>query len=247
MARIHDAPCHYNRRNSRQNLHIWLNFMCFFRFWLCCMLPLGWNFGFNIIALHPWFVTSYNLFKQIWIIVERHQHILTNATAVFAQNLAILEQSSLSHISCLKHPQKLLSMSRTICQNHQQPLYNSDSTIIQNYFLYFNVFIGCWCARAVTSQLTSSLTSSRPSLNRLRYNRTCVLLIVDSPNVTVNISNVLAHIISFFTQNLIEFLWSIFETNLFICQKQTDNPKWLILSTYMIEMCSKHFEKFTKF
>ena len=57
----------------------------------------------------------------------------------------------------------------------------------------------------------SSLTSSRPSLNRLYHNWTCVLLIVDSPNVTVNVTNVLAYFISFFTQNLIHFtLWSIF-------------------------------------
>ena len=36
----------------------------------------------------------------------------------------------------------------------------------------------------------SSLKSSRPSLNRLYYNWTCVVLIVDSPNATVNISNI---------------------------------------------------------
>ena len=27
-------------------------------------------------------------------------------------------------------------------------------------------------------------------------------------------------------------------TNLFSCQKQTDNPKWLILSTYITDMCT---------
>ena len=51
----------------------------------------------------------------------------------------------------------------------------------------------------------SILTSSRPSLNRLYHNWTYVLLIVDSPKGTVNISHVLAHFISIFTQN-----WSIF-------------------------------------
>ena len=34
---------------------------------------------------------------------------------------------------------------------------------------------------------TSSLTSSRPSLNQLYYNWTWVLLIVDAPNATINI------------------------------------------------------------
>ena len=52
-----------------------------------------------------------------------------------------------------------------------------------------------------------SLASSRPSLNRLYHNWTYVLLRVDSPNVTINISNVFAHLIAFFIQN---FLWSLF-------------------------------------
>ena len=37
----------------------------------------------------------------------------------------------------------------------------------------------------------SSLTSPRSSLNQLYHNWTCVLLIVDSPNTTVSISNIL--------------------------------------------------------
>ena len=41
---------------------------------------------------------------------------------------------------------------------------------------------------------------------RLCDNWTCILLTVDSPNTTVNISNVLAHLISFFTQNLIQLI-----------------------------------------
>ena len=104
----------------------------------------------------------------------------------------------------------------------------------------------------------SSLTSSWPSLNRLYHNWTCVLLIVDSQNATVNISNVLAHllVISFFTQNLIQFLWSIFSnrkkknqrahqntTKLLMCQKQTKNPKCLILSTYVTDTCSNITKK----
>ena len=49
------------------------------------------------------------------------------------------------------------------------------------------------------SEWASSLTSSWPSLNRLYHNWTCILLIVDS-----------RHLILFFTQNLLQFLWSIF-------------------------------------
>ena len=51
--------------------------------------------------------------------------------------------------------------------------------------------------------------------------------------------------------------WSIFRikknrrthqntTNLFICQKQTDNPKWLILSTHLTDMCTNITEKVRK-
>ena len=92
-----------------------------------------------------------------------------------------------------------------------------------------------------------SLTSSRFSLRRLYQNWFCVLLIVGSPNATVNISNIIAHLIQFFTKNLTQFLWSIFSnskkskntTSLFIHQKQTENPKWLILSTLtrITDMC----------
>ena len=35
-------------------------------------------------------------------------------------------------------------------------------------------------------------------------------------------------------------------TNIFICQKQTDEPKWLILSTYMTDMCTNITEKKAK-
>ena len=52
-------------------------------------------------------------------------------------------------------------------QHHQQPLFNSYSTIIQNHFLHcFNVFIGCWWARAtflkpIIPQLNLCSTHSR--------------------------------------------------------------------------------------
>ena len=75
-------------------------------------------------------------------------------------------------------------------------LSNRDSMIIQNHFLHcVNVFICCWRYRATRT-------------SRLYRNWTCVLLIVDSPNATVHISNVHAHLILFLTQNLIQFLWS---------------------------------------
>ena len=87
----------------------------------------------------------------------------------------------------------------------------------------------------------SSLTSSRPSLNRLYHNRTCVLLTVDSSNTTVNISNVLAYLNSFFTQNLKQFLWTIFSnsktrlTFLSVKNKLTILHNRKVMSTYITE------------
>ena len=45
--------------------------------------PLGWlGFGFNVTALHPWFVTSYDHIEQIWIIIEGCQHLLSDVHAM---------------------------------------------------------------------------------------------------------------------------------------------------------------------
>ena len=64
--------------NSEQNLHIWLNLRCFLRCGLWTLL-LGWlGFGFNVITIHSWFVTSCDLFEQIWILIERRQHLLSD-------------------------------------------------------------------------------------------------------------------------------------------------------------------------
>ena len=97
----------------------------------------------------------------------------------------------------------------------------------------------------------SSLTSSLiPELNCSAYSRLA--------NTTVIISNVLTHFISFFTQILIQVLWSILYrivknrraqnrvTNLFISQKQTNKPKWFILSTYITDMCTNITVKIRK-
>ena len=54
--------------NSEKNLYIWQNLMCFFRSWLFWTLPFRWlGFGFNIIPIHPWFITSHDFFEEICI------------------------------------------------------------------------------------------------------------------------------------------------------------------------------------
>ena len=59
------------KENREQNLYIWPNLMSFFWCWLLWRLPLGWlDFGFNVIFIHPWFVTSSDLSEQIWILAR---------------------------------------------------------------------------------------------------------------------------------------------------------------------------------
>ena len=68
-ARIHDAPRHWNRRKQWAKPSHLTELVVLF---LVCTLALGWLvFIFNVIAIHPWFVKRYELFEQIWIVVER--------------------------------------------------------------------------------------------------------------------------------------------------------------------------------
>ena len=76
-------------------------------------LPLGWlSFGFNVIAVDIWFVTSYDRFEQIWIIVERLQHLLNEVHAT----LFFLKFRNFETVcgALRLMPQILLDMSRTI-------------------------------------------------------------------------------------------------------------------------------------
>ena len=67
MARIHNAPHHCNCRKQLAKPWHWPDLTCFFRSWLFWMHPLEW-LSFNVIAIHPRFVTVYDIFEQIWIV-----------------------------------------------------------------------------------------------------------------------------------------------------------------------------------
>ena len=72
------------------------------------MPPLRWlDFGFNVIAIHPWFVTGCEVFEQIWIAVNIYRAMAMRRC--YCLNLAILKQSSLPHVSCLNHLKDYLS------------------------------------------------------------------------------------------------------------------------------------------
>ena len=74
-----------SEENSQLNLHIWPNLTCFFLFRLFWALPLRWlEFGctsWSYMVRHTWLVTSYDLFEQIWIVVERRPHLLSDVHA----------------------------------------------------------------------------------------------------------------------------------------------------------------------
>ena len=169
--------------NSEQNLNIWPNLTCILRSRLFWTLPLGWlGFGFNIIAIHLWFATSYDVFEQFWIVVEHRQQRPDRCPCdvVFAQNFAILEQSSLPQVSWIAwHGPNDVPISSAISQIAIRRLTK---------LIFFTASI-------FSSVVDALRRRGCHSLNRLSYNWTCVLLMVDSPNVVVSISNLLAHLI----------------------------------------------------
>ena len=136
----------------------------------------------------------------------------------------------------------MLDISRTISPHH---LSNSDSMIIQNYFLNcFNVFNGCWCARAtrtiiVIDIFSAFLKSVIPQLNLCCAHSRLV------KHHSQHLKCLCTFNFIFFTQILIQFLLDPFirmlktrrghqnSTHIFICQKQIGNPKWLIKSNYV--------------
>ena len=81
-----------------------------------------------------------------------------------------------------------------------------DSAIVHNHFFhFFYVFINCWCAGAfgafvIFNVVTAILETLIPLLS------SCF---THSRLTFVNILHTLLHFISFFTQNLIQILWSI--------------------------------------
>ena len=140
-------------KNSEHNLHIWPNLTCSFRPWLFWMLLLGWlGIDLNVTVIYPWFITSSDLFEQMCM-----PHLERCACHfLFAQNLAISEQFSLPHVSCLK-----VERSANIISN----ISNSDSMIIENNFFTASMFSSIVNTLERPGQ-SSLFKSSFRSLNR---------------------------------------------------------------------------------
>ena len=104
-----------------------------------------------------------------------------------------------------------------ICWREWNDMTTSSATplIVIRLFLHcFNVFTGCWRARATMTIIVIDNFSAflKPVVPQISL---C------SAHSRLNISNVFAYLISFLTQNLIQFFWSIFSNN----KKSKSTPK----------------------
>src|SRR6267143_274088 len=71
------------KENSKEDFHIRSNLACFLRPWLIWTLPLGrLGFCFNVIAINPRFITCYDAFDQVWILIDCSQRFLRDVFAV---------------------------------------------------------------------------------------------------------------------------------------------------------------------
>ena len=132
----------------------------------------------------------------------------------------------------------MLAISRAICQYHQQPL--SLIVIIQNHFLYgLNIFIGCWRARLITTRIIIDIFSATlkpiiPQLNLCSAHSRLTKQFTHKIPISDLFLQIVKNLRAYQNRPII-----------FICQKHTDNPQWLISSTYeyITDMCTKITEK----
>ena len=81
----------HNTLTIEKNNQHWLDMVptltCFFRLWLIWTLPL-WKllFSFRIVTINPWFITSNNLLKDIFIITDHFQVVLSAFRATHASH-----------------------------------------------------------------------------------------------------------------------------------------------------------------
>ena len=142
---------------SKQNLHIWPNLMCFFRCWLFRTFPLGWfGVGFNVTAIHRLLVTSYDLFKQIWIVVEHRQHLLSDVNVTWLCFCLKFSNFATIFVGTRFMPKTSVKIAK-----HEPNDMPTSSAASQNHVLHcFIVFIGCWRARATRTKIVIGIFSA---------------------------------------------------------------------------------------
>ena len=179
--------------------------------WIKETLLICWlGFGFNVIGIHPWSVTSSDLFEQIcttnisWAISERR--CFCSKFRNFLTPFAAARFMPKTTIKMAWHEPNDMSTS------------SATSLIVIRWLSKIIFFTGSMFSSVVDvleqPGRASLLTSSRPSLKRLYHNWTCVLLIVDVvKRLSQHFKCSCKFKLIFYTQNLIHFLWSIFSNS----------------------------------
>ena len=126
-----------------------------------------------------------SVFEQIWIVVERRQHLLNDVLFCSKFRIFVIIFSAAHFMS-----KKFIKIS---WHELNDMATSSATSLIVIRQLFKIIFFTASMFSSVVDVLgrsgrASSLTSSQFSLSRLYHNWTCVLLIVDLPNATVNIS-----------------------------------------------------------
>ena len=155
--------------NSEQNHPISSNLMSFFRSWIFWALVL---------------VTSYDLFEQICIVVERCQYLLSD---VQPRRCFCLRFSNSVSIFVAARFMPKTSVKIAWHKPNDMPTSSATSLIVFQQLSKIIFFTASMFSSVVDvldrPGRASSLTSSRPSLNRLYHKWICVVLIIYSPNV----------------------------------------------------------------
>ena len=154
--------------NTEQNLHIWSNLTWFFCSWLFWTLTFAWmGFGFNVIALHPWFGTNYGPFEQ--------KVLRKTFVKITWHEPNDMPTSSATSVIVIRRLSKIIFFTASMFPSVFDVLKRAERAL--------------------------SLTSSWPSLNLKQLNL-CSAHSILAPNATVNISNILKHLISVFYTKL---------------------------------------------
>ena len=141
------------------------------------------------------FGSSLNVIKISWTMFMR-----PCSCSKFSNYRRILAAARFMHLNIHKNYLAWANCYASIIRN----ISNSNSMIIKNRFLYcFNVFIGFRRVWATSTSIIIDilLTFFKPVIPQLNC-CCCVMLIVDSLNASVSISNVLAPLISSFHTKL---------------------------------------------
>ena len=216
---------HNTLRIEKNNQH-WLDMAptltSFFRPWLVWMLPL-WRllFSFRIVTINPWFITSNNLLKDIFIITDHFQVIQSDFRAKVVSNFGM----DFEHTRVI--PKILFEISQTVVFGIPR-LFSSSRTVNRRSpsiasgtrSMFFGVVLS-------EGRPERGSTDVRPFLNRLYHSFIYVMPILSSTNAFCIISIVSVQLLPRLKRNLIQIRWS-FLSVIFNCKqmRRTEKARW---------------------